>query len=291
MPKIAIVTDSNSGITQERAKELGITVMPMPFFVNGKLHYEDIDFSQEDFYRALTDNTVTVSTSQPSPGEVMALWEKLLKNYDEIVYIPMSSGLSASCGTAQSLAEEFGGKVQVVNNQRISVTQYQSVLDAMSLADAGYDAAGIREVLERQKFDSSIYIMVNTLKYLKKGGRITPAVALIGTVLNLKPVLQIQGEKLDSYAKVRGLKAAKKVMLDAMHKDFDGRFSQFAADGDMALHIAYCYGQEETVSDWMNEVKASFPGMEVHGDLLSLSIVCHTGPGCLAIACGRKPRP
>ena len=291
MPKIAIVTDSNSGITQERAKELGITVMPMPFFVNGKLHYEDIDFSQEDFYRALTDNTVTVSTSQPSPGEVMALWEKLLKNYDEIVYIPMSSGLSASCGTAQSLAEEFGGKVQVVNNQRISVTQYQSVLDAMSLADAGYDAAGIRECTGTAEIWIPVYILWWIhLKYLKKGGRITPAVALIGNGFKSETGSADSGMKADSM-QVRGLKSAKKVMLEAMHKDFDGRFSQFVADGDMALHIAYCYGQEETVSDWMNEVKASFPGMEVHGDLLSLSIVCHTGPGCLAIACGRKPRP
>lgn len=291
MPKIAIVTDSNSGITQNRAKEMGITVMPMPFFVNGRLHYEDIDLSQEEFYRLLADDTVSVSTSQPSPGEVISLWKKLLKNYDEIVHIPMSGGLSASCSTAVSLAEDFGGKVQVVDNQRISVTQYQSVLDAMALADAGYDAAGIREVLEREKLQSSIYIMVNTLKYLKKGGRITPAVALIGTVLNLKPVLQIQGEKLDSYAKVRGLKSAKKVMLDAMHKDFSGRFSEYAANGTMALQVAYCYGQDETVKEWTEEVKASFPGMEVHGDLLSLSIACHTGPGCLAIACSKKAVP
>jgi DegV family protein with EDD domain len=289
MPKIAVVTDSNSGITQKRAEEMGITVMPMPFFVNGKLHYEDIDLSQEEFYRLLADDSVSVSTSQPSPGEVLSLWKKLLKSYEEIVYIPMSSGLSASCGTAMSLAEDFGGKVQVVNNQRISVTQYQSVLDAIALAEAGYDAAGIREVLEREKLDSSIYIMVDTLKYLKKGGRITPAVALIGTVLNLKPVLQIQGKKLDSYAKVRGVKSARKAMLDAMHRDFDGRFAEYVKKGQMALHIAYCYGQEEAVRDWKEEVEASFPGMEVHGDLLSLSIVCHTGPGCLAIACGKRP--
>ena len=209
--RTAIATDSNSGITQEQAEKLGIYVLPMPFMINGEMFYEGVNLTHEEFFRQMEEGA-DITTSQPSPGEVMACG-KTAENYDEIVYIPMSSGLSASCGTAQSLAEEFGGKVQVVNNQRISVTQYQSVLDAMSLADAGYDAAGIREVLERQKFDSSIYIMVNTLKYLKKGGRITPAVALIGTVLNLKPVLQIQGEKLDSYAKVRGLKAAKKLCL------------------------------------------------------------------------------
>ena len=290
MPKIAIVTDSNSGITQERGKELGITVVPMPFFINEKLYYEDIDLSQEDFYRLLADDKVTVSTSQPSPGDLIALWNELLKVYDEIVYIPMSSGLSASCSTAISLAEDFGGRVQVVNNQRISVTQYQSVMDAIALKKAGYDAAGICGVLEKEKMESSIYIMVDTLKYLKKGGRITPAVALIGTVLNLKPVLQIQGERLDSYAKVRGLKAAKKAMLEAMHNDFDNRFAQYAADGDMALQVAYCYGQDDVVEEWITDVKASFPGMEIHGDLLSLSIVCHTGPGCLAIASAKKVR-
>ena len=291
MAKIAIVTDSNSGINQEQSRELGITVMPMPFFVNEKLHYEDIDLTQEEFYRLLTDDTISVSTSQPSPGDVLALWNKLLKDYDEIVYIPMSSGLSASCSTAISLAEDFDGKVQVVNNQRISVTQYQSVLDAIVLRDAGYDAVGIREVLEREKMESSIYIMVDSLKYLKKGGRITPAAALIGSVLKLKPVLQIQGERLDAYAKARGVKAAKKIMLEAMHNDFSSRFAEYAAADQMSLYIAYCYGQDEVVKEWLSEVQASFPGLQVGSGLLSLSVVCHTGPGCLAIACGKKVVP
>ncbi len=288
MPKIAVVTDSNSGITQEKARELGITVLPMPFFVDGTCYYEDINLSQADFYRLLTDDSVSVSTSQPSPGEVTDLWKKLLKEYDQIVHIPMSSGLSASCETAVSLAEDFEGKVQVVNNHRISVTQYQSVMDALTLAGAGYDAAAIRRRLEEEKQESSIYIMVDTLKYLKKGGRITPAAAMIGTVLKLKPVLQIQGDKLDAYAKVRGIKSAKKTMLEAMRRDFDTRFAERIKKGEMCLQIAYCWGMEEAVEEWRREVEEAFPGMEVHGDLLSLSIACHTGPGCLAIACAKK---
>lgn len=260
MPKTAIVTDSNSGITQSRAEELGITVMPMPFFVNGSCHYEDVDLSQEEFYRLLSDDTMSVSTSQPAPGEVIDLWKKLLKDYDEIVHIPMSSGLSASCGTALSLAEDFDGKVQVVNNHRISVTQYQSVMDAITLAEAGWDAAAIRSRLEEEKQESSIYIMVDSLKYLK----------------------------LDAFAKSRGVKAAKKTMLEAMHKDFDTRFAGHIKNGEMCLQIAYCYGMEAEVEEWRREVEQSFPGMAVHGDLLSLSIVCHTGPGCLAIASAKK---
>ena len=288
MPKVAVVTDSNSGITQKKAKEMGITVLPMPFFVNGACYYEDINLDQKEFYRLLTDDTMSVSTSQPAPGEVTELWEKLLRDYDEIVHIPMSGGLSASYETARSLAEEFGGRVQVVNNHRISVTQYQSVRDAMTMAEAGYDAASIRRRLEEERQESSIYIMVDTLKYLKKGGRITPAAAMIGTVLKLKPVLQIQGEKLDAYAKARGVKSAKKIMLEAMHRDFDTRFAEHVRRGEMCLQIAYCYGMEEEVEIWRREVETSFPGMKVHGDLLSLSIACHTGPGCLAIASAKK---
>ena len=215
MSKTAIVTDSNSGITQSRGKKLGIYVLPMPFFIDGELFLEDISLTQEQFYERLGADS-DISTSQPSPGDVMELWEKLLKEYDEIVHIPMSSGLSNSCDTAVSIAEEYGGRVQVVNNQRISVTQEQSVYDAMTLRDRGMSAREIREVLEREKFQSSIYITVDTLKYLKKGGRVTPAAAAVGTVLNLKPVLQIQGEKLDAFAKVRGWKAAKRTMLNAI---------------------------------------------------------------------------
>ena len=222
MSKTAIVTDSNSGITQSRGKELGIYVLPMPFFIDGELFLEDISLTQEQFYERLGADS-DISTSQPSPGDVMELWEKVLKEYDEIVHIPMSSGLSNSCDTAVSIAEEYGGRVQVVNNQRISVTQEQSVYDAMTLRDRGMSAREIREVLEREKFQSSIYITVDTLKYLKKGGRVTPAAAAVGTVLNLKPVLQIQGEKLDAFAKVRGWKAAKRTATKSFVRPLNDR--------------------------------------------------------------------
>ena len=191
MSKVAIVSDSNSGITQLQAEELGITILPMPFFVGDKTLYEDIDLSQKEFYQMLSENA-NISTSMPLVGNVTDTWDALLKEYDEIVHIPMSSGLSGSCETALMLAQDYEGKVQVVNNQRISVTQRQSVLDAMALAEQGRSAVEIKEILERDKFESSIYIMVDTLYYLKKGGRITPAAAALGTLLKLKPVLQIR---------------------------------------------------------------------------------------------------
>lgn len=226
MGNVAIVTDSNSGISQAEGKELGIYVIPMPFLVDGKLYFEDVDMNKEQFYHFL-ENDADLSTSQPSPGDVMDLWDKLLKEYDEIVHIPMSSGLSASCSTAMGLARDYDGKVQVVDNQRISVTMQQSVMDAKHLVAAGKSAAQIKEILEKEALESSIYLMVDTLKYLKKGGRITPAAALLGSALNLKPILQIQGDKLDAYKKVRGVKAAKKNMLEAMKKDVEGRFSDY----------------------------------------------------------------
>lgn len=284
MSKTAIVTDSNSGITQSRGKELGIYVLPMPFFIDGELFLEDISLTQEQFYERLGADS-DISTSQPSPGDVMELWEKLLKEYDEIVHIPMSSGLSNSCDTAVSIAEEYGGRVQVVNNQRISVTQEQSVYDAMTLRDRGMSAREIREVLEREKFQSSIYITVDTLKYLKKGGRVTPAAAAVGTVLNLKPVLQIQGEKLDAFAKVRGWKAAKRTMLNAIEKDLTGRFAD--VKDDMVLGMAYTCSSEEA-QEWKQEITERFPGYEIVEGPLSLSVVCHIGPGAMAVTCMKK---
>lgn len=283
MGNVAIVTDSNSGISQAEGKELGIYVIPMPFLVDGKLYFEDVDMNKEQFYHFL-ENDADLSTSQPSPGDVMDLWDKLLKEYDEIVHIPMSSGLSASCSTAMGLARDYDGKVQVVDNQRISVTMQQSVMDAKHLVAAGKSAEQIKEILEKEALESSIYLMVDTLKYLKKGGRITPAAALLGSALNLKPILQIQGDKLDAYKKVRGVKAAKKNMLEAMKKDVEGRFSDYVTKGQLKLHVAYTT-DEETARQWKEEVQSMFPDIAISRiDPLSFSVTCHTGPGVLAIA-------
>lgn len=284
--KIAIVTDSNSGITQAQAKELGITVLPMPFYINEQLFLEEITLTQEEFYKKLAEDA-NISTSQPSPADVMEIWENLLKEYDEVVHIPMSSGLSNSCQTAMVLAREYDDKVQVVDNQKISVTQRQSVLDAIELVKAGKSAKEIKEILEAEKLESSIYITLDTLKYLKKGGRITPAAAALGTVLNLKPVLQIQGEKLDAFAKVRGKKQAKRTMLKAMTKDLEERFKEYADKGLMCIEAAYG-GNEEEALEWKAEIEACFPGVEIYMGCLSLSVACHIGPGALAVACTKK---
>lgn len=284
MGKIAIITDSNSGITQEKGKELGIYVLPMPFFIDGELYLEDITLSQEQFYQKLGADS-DISTSQPSPGSVMELWERVLKDYDEIVCIPMSSGLSSTCSTAMSIAAEYKGRVQVVDNQRISVTQEQSVYDAMKLRDEGKSAEEIKEILEKEKLEASIYITVDTLKYLKKGGRITPAAAAIGTVLNLKPVLQIQGEKLDAYSKVRGWKSAKKAMLNAIEKDLTVRFADVR--DQMVLGMAYTCTREEA-QEWKQEIADRFPGYEILEAPLSLSVACHIGPGSMAVTCMKR---
>lgn len=285
MSKIAVITDSNSGITQEEAKQLGIYVIPMPFFINEEIQFEGVDLSHEEFYKILQEDT-DITTSQPAPADVLELWDKLLIEYDEIVHIPMSSGLSASCDTAMALALDYDKKVQVVNNQRISVTQKQSVKDALELVSAGKDAATIKEILENEKFQSTIYIMVDTLKYLKKGGRITPAAAMIGTVLKIKPVLQIQGEKLDAFAKARSQKQAKRMMLDAIKHDFETRFPEAFAKGAMHLAIAHTAEKEE-VDQLYRELEETFPGMPITVDPLSLSVACHIGPGALAIACSK----
>ena len=283
MGKIAIVTDSNSGITQAQGKELGIHVIPMPFYINEELFFEDITLTQDEFYQKLAEDA-EISTSQPSPGDVIDLWEKLLEEYDEIIHIPMSSALSSSCETAFMLAKEFEGKVHIIDNQRISVTMRQSVLDAIEMAEMGMTASEIEKVLMREKLEASIYITVDTLKYLKKGGRVTPAAAALGTVLNLKPVLQIQGGKLDSYAKVRGMKAAKKNMIEAIRNDIEQRF----AGKHVQLMIAYTCSEEEAMK-WKEELEAKFPEHEItHVDRLSLSVSCHIGPGAIAVACCMK---
>lgn len=290
MKKIAIMTDSNSGITQKEAAGLGISVLPMPFMINDITYFEDINLTQDRFYEFL-ENDAVVSTSQPSPDSLIHMFHKLLAEYDEVVHIPMSSGLSGSCQTACMLAQEpeFAGKVFVVNNQRISVTQTQSVLDAMELAKKGYDGAQIKKILEEDKFNSSIYIMLDTLFYLKKGGRITPAAAALGTLLKLKPVLQIQGEKLDAFAKARTKSAGKSMMLQAIKNDIENRFGGFdeSAKERVTLHIAYTKDAEEAEL-WKKEVMDAFPGFRLKMAPLSLSVACHIGPGALALACTRN---
>lgn len=286
MRKIAIMTDSNSGITQKEGQELGITVLPMPFTIGNQHYFEDINLTQEEFYQKLADDTEIV-TSQPIVGDILDVWNRLLEEYDEVVHIPMSSGLSGSCATAVMLADDFDGKVEVVNNQRISVTQRQAVMDAIHLAKIGKSAKEIKETLEATKFDTSIYIMVDTLKYLKKGGRITPAAAAIGTILNLKPVLQIQGEKLDAFAKARNVKQAKRLMMEAMKKDMETRFIEFDKAKTMRIFVAYTFDREPA-EEFKNELKAVFPEYEIEVHPLSLSVACHIGPGSLAIACANS---
>lgn len=287
MSKVAIAADSNSGITQHQAKKMGVFILPMSFFVNDTQYYEEVDLSQKDFYKMIANSKTKVATSQPSPTELSDFWRKILKEYDELVYIPMSSGLSSSCTTASLIAKDFGGRVHIVNNQRISITQYQSVVDAVNMAKNGLSGKQIKQKLEEDKFESSIYIMVNNLSYLKKGGRITTAGALIANVMNLKPVLQIQGEKLDAYAKCRGIKSAKETLLSAMHKDFEGRFKPYVDDKKIALFYAYSDMPNSEVEQWRKEIEKSFPGFKVGGASLSLSIGCHIGNGSLAIACSK----
>lgn len=287
MNKIRIVTDSNSGITQEEAKKLGVFVVPMPFLINGEEYYEDINLTQEQFYVHLRGDA-SVSTSQPSIASVTELWDELLKEDCEIVHIPMSSGLSETCHTAQSLAKEYNGKVHVVDNQRISVTQKQSVLDALKLAENGISASQIKEILEQTKRDSSIYIALDTLKYLKKGGRLTPAAALIGSILRIKPVLQIQGEKLDAFKKVLSLKQAKQEMIGAIKHDLSTRFAQFRANGEMTLSVAHTDSFAEA-DTFRKELEQLFPDVPVlFVDPLSLSVSCHIGPGALAVTATRR---
>ncbi len=286
MSKVAVITDSNSGITQSQAKELGIFVLPMPFFINEETYFEDISLTQEQFYEMLKGGA-EIHTSQPSPDSVMKLWDQVLKEYDEIVHIPMSSGLSSSCQSAIMLAQDYEGKGQVVNNQRISVTQRQAALDAKLLVSKGMNAREIKDFLEEDKFNSSIYIMLDTLYYLKKGGRITPAAAALGTLLKLKPVLQIQGEKLDAFAKARTTNQGKSIMISAIKKDIETRFGGMTEDKHIWLEIAHT-ANAEAAEAYKNEILEQFPGYDIHIDPLSLSVACHIGPGALAFACCKK---
>ena len=284
MSRIAIVTDSNSGITQKEARELGIFVVPMPFLIDEQECYEDITLTQEEFYHKLAGNA-TVSTSQPSMERLMKMWDRVLEEYDELLYIPMSSGLSGSCQTASMLAQDYDGKVKVVDNQRISVTQRRSAEDALAMAQAGKSSEEIYDALMRTKLEASIYIMVDTLKYLRKGGRLTPAVAALGTILRIKPVLQIQGEKLDTFAKARTVKQGMNVMLDAMKKDVEDRFG-----GDIDnLYIDIAHTENmEGAEELRTAILKMSPKVTLRINPLSLSVSCHIGPGALAIALAKK---
>lgn len=285
--KIAVVTDSNSGITQAQAKEMGVAVLPMPFMIDGETYYEDITLTREQFYQRLKDNA-DIATSQPTPDSILKMWDKLLKEYDQIIHIPMSSGLSGSCSTAMMLAgeDEYEGKVFVVDNRRISVTQYQSVKDAQMLAAMGMDGTQIKKRLEETAADSVIFITVDTLKYLKKSGRITPAAAALGTLLKIKPVLIILGEKLDSFAKARTMKQAKTMMMNAIQKELDGRLHDSECRN---CHLAIAHtDNEEAALEFKKEVEERFPNADVYMAPLSLSIACHIGPGSLAVTATRK---
>ena len=281
MSKVRIITDSNSGITVEDARELGVTVLPMPFSINEEVYFEQESLTQEQFYEELAAGK-DIMTTQPSPAQVMGIWDEALKEYDEIVYIPMSSGLSGSYQTAAMLAEDYEGKVHVVNNQRISVTQRQSVLDALRLLKAGKSAKEIKDILEEDKFNSSIYLMVDTLVYLKKGGRITPAAAALGTLLKLKPVLQIQGERLDAFAKARTVSQAKSIIINAIKSDIDKRFGGLSKE-NISLHMAYAHDLDR-ILEFKEEVLKEFPGYDINLYPLSLSVATHIGPGCIALA-------
>lgn len=285
--RIAVVTDSNSGITQKQAKEMGVFVLPMPFMIDGETYFEDITLTQEQFYEKL-ENDADISTSQPSPEAVMTLWDQVLEEYDQLVHIPMSSGLSGSCQTAMMLAGEdkYEGRVFVIDNQRISVTLFQSVKDAQMLAAQGADGAQIKKRLEETKMDSAIFITVDTLKYLKKGGRITPAVAMIGTLLKIKPVLSIFGEKLDSYAKARTAKQAKAIMVEAIQKELSERLRDPECKH---THIGVAHTQNaEAAEEFVKELQEIFPHADFVMAPLSLSVSCHIGPGSIAVTATRK---
>ena len=285
LSRIAIITDTNSGITQEEAAQLGVFLLPMPFFIQDKLFLEGKTLSQKSFYE-VQDAGKAISTSQPSPADLTELWEYTLSSHDTIVYIPMSSGLSGSCATAQMLAADYEGKVFVADNKRISATQRQSVLDALTLRDAGYTAEQIKNRLEETALDANIYLTVETLSYLKKGGRITPAAAALGSALNILPVLQIKGERLDAFRKVRGQKKAYHTMLEAIRNDLAEEFRE----EDVLIQTAYS-GSPEKGAIWNQIVQDAFPEKHVENFVLPLSIACHTGPGTVGVTCMKPIKP
>lgn len=290
MKKIGVCTDSHSGITRDEAKRLGIRVLPMPFYIGENCYLEDVSISRAEFLGKLAGGA-EVSTSQPSPTSVMEFWDGALAEFEQIIYVPISSGLSGSCAAAQALAREDGydGRVFVVDNGRVSTPQHRAVLDALELVSEGYSAAEIKEILEAARAEMAIYIGVETLAYLKKGGRISPAAAALGTVLNIKPVLKLDVGTLDTFQKCRGFGKAKKVMLEAVHHDLETRWKEYHERGEAYLLAASSASPEDT-KEWVREIRGEFPGMEVLCDELSLGVSCHIGPGGLGIACSCRPK-
>ena len=290
MKETGIVTDSHSSIGQEKAEELGIMVLPMPFYIGEECFYEGVTLSREKFFQKL-DSGVEITTSQPSPTEVMKLWDRALEEYRTILYLPISSGLSGSCETAEILAREesYEGRVFVVDNGRVSTPLHRSVLDALELVDEGYSAAEIKEILEKSKMDLVIYIGVQTLEHLKRGGRITPAAAALGSVLNVKPVLKLDVGNLDVFKKCRGFAKAKKTMLEAIRYDMETKFAEALSRGEITMMAASSASEEETKA-WVKEIEEAFPGMPVLSDYLSMGVSCHIGYGGLGIGCACRPK-
>ncbi|MBQ2022197.1 MAG: DegV family protein [Lachnospiraceae bacterium] len=289
MKSIGIITDSHSGITQEEAKQLGIWVLPMPFYIGGECYLEGINLTREEFFEKLEGGSA-IATSQPSPADVCDVWDWALKEFEKVLYLPLSSGLSGSCETAMALArdEQYEGKILVVDHGQISTPLHQMVLDTLELIEKGYSAEQIKEILESGKDRMMIYIGVETLEYLKRGGRVTPAAAAIGSVLNIKPVLKLETGKLDSFKKCRGFSKVKKTMIEAMKQEMDTRFADALADGQLRLLAASSADKEET-ENWVKEIEDAFPGMKVFCDPLSLGVSCHTGAGALGIGCSVAP--
>ncbi len=290
MKPIGIITDSHSSISQKMAGELGIIVLPMPFFIGEECFYEDVTLSREDFFRKL-DSGAEISTSQPSPAEVMALWDKALMEYESILYFPISSGLSGSCATASALAQDepYEGRVFVVDNGRVSTPMHRSILDALELIEEGYSAGEIKTIIEASKMDMVIYIGVQTLEHLKKGGRITPSAAALGTILNIKPILKLDVGSLDAFKKCRGFAKAKKTMIEAIRHDLETRFKEAWERGEITLMAASSSSPEDTAL-WVEEIQEAFPGMEVMCDDLSLGVSCHIGQGGLGIGIAARPK-
>ena len=287
MAKVIVMTDSNSGITPEQAQEWDVELLAMPVLVNGREYSENVDLSRDEFFRMLAEGA-EVSTSQPAPGTLMDRWSALLKENDEIVYIPMSSGLSNSTQSALLFANDFGGRVHVVDNHRISVTQKQSVYRAKKLADAGKGGAEIKKILEDEGFDAHIFIALDTLSCLKKGGRLTPAVAAIGTLLQIKPVLKIEGYKLDIASKTRGMKQARKTMIKLLQETMEGDMKPLVESGRAQLYMAYSDVDAETLESWQAELHEAFPGHDFYVDRLTMSIGCHTGAGAIGVGITEK---